>query len=381
MKIKKILLLPLITLLMCSCLSSIKEETIERERAYTLQAVDTLSFNLDSTTHDLSFSISYFEENGNSYLSYYSGEDKSVKYFDFETKNIVNRTVITEDGANGVGKSITGVSYINADTILVSTGTYQMSIVDKDGKVKYKKNFAKPASNIREMIAEPNFQTTHQGIQIGRTLWIPVYARASASKKGGLNNAPTLYKLDLDTDSLTAVMYFPEVYRKGIYGPNFSDFYFTYNMNRKELIWSFAADESIHIYDLASGKQSSQKGESKYFSEIPSATQSIEAFEEYTKFFLLSNSYGPLYYDPYQKIYIRFAERAVSKEQYNKREWWKKRSAIILDEDFQILGEVDFSEYMNHHMGFVTKDAIYFLQAGSVEDKMTFVGFRLKKIK
>ncbi len=152
-------------------------------------------------------------------------------------------------------------------------------------------------------------------------------------------------------------------------------------MNRKELIWSFAADESIHIYDLISGKQSNQKAESKYFSEIPSATQSIEAFEEYTRFFLLSNSYGPLYYDPYQKIYLRFAERAIPKEQYNKREWWKKRSAIILDENYQILGEVDFSEYINHHMGFVTKDAIYFLKAGSVEDKMTFVGFRLKKIK
>jgi hypothetical protein len=324
--------------------------------------------------------MTYFEEGEKEFLAYFSPNDNTIKYFDFDTKKIIDKTVLEQEGPNSVGKNITGVTYINADTILVSTGTYQMSIIDKKGKLKYKKSFAKPASNQKDIIAEPNFQTVHKGIKNNQNIWIPVHPYVSSSQKGGLDNAPALYNLDIKTNEISSVMKYPDVYAKGVYGPNFSSFFYDYNTERKQLVWSFAADESLYVYDLQSKKTSSHNARSKYFNEIPPATQSVDEFEEYTKFFVLSNSYGPVYYDPYQKIYVRFVNRAISQEKYNQREWWKKRSTVILDEKFTILGEVEFSEYINPEMGFVTKKAIYFLLVNDLEDKMTFVGFKLKNI-
>lgn len=372
----------IITLIHCYLFSSCQSynrESLLNNYTHTLQPSDTLYFNLDSATHNMSSSITYFEQEGKEYLAYFSESDNTIKYFDFETKNIVDKTLLNQEGTDGVGKNITGVSFINSDTILVSTGTYQMSIVNRDGKLKYKRSFTKPVVSEVNVIAEPDFSVTHKGIKLNHHIWIPVNAYISYSEKDEFTTTPSLYHLDLTNDKIKAVMRYPDVYTKGSYGLNFADFFFDYNAKKKSLIWSFAADESLHILDLMTNKVISQRAESKYFSEVPAANQ-LEEFEEYTKFFLLSNSYGPLYYDPYQKIYVRFAERAISKEQYNNREWWKKRSAIILNEDFKVLGEVEFSIYINHHMSFVTREAIYFLLTNDVEDKMTFVGFKLKNI-
>lgn len=98
--------------------------------------------------------------------------------------------------------------------------------------------------------------------------------------------------------------------------------------------------------------------------------------------------YGDLVYDPYRKVYYRFAYPAV--ELADEVDWLgravygrKKCSIIILDEDFSIKGETLLPEEVyNTYVYFINKDGLYIskdyqMNYDQSEDFMTFELFDL----
>jgi hypothetical protein len=102
-------------------------------------------------------------------------------------------------------------------------------------------------------------------------------------------------------------------------------------------------------------------------------------------------NYGNLIHDPYRKVYYRIACPATEFEQNEDfKEIYaygrKTFSIIILDEDFNILGETLFPDFIYaSSMMFVRKDGLYistshFKNPDFDEDKLCFTCFELKKL-
>ena len=93
-------------------------------------------------------------------------------------------------------------------------------------------------------------------------------------------------------------------------------------------------------------------------------------------------------YDPYREVYYRFAYPKTELD--DKINWMgksvygrKKFSVIILDKDFQIIGETLFPEAIyNPYASFVSKEGLYISRDYQInydqsEDFMTFELFKL----
>ena len=125
---------------------------------------------------------------------------------------------------------------------------------------------------------------------------------------------------------------------------------------------------------------------SKYFEDIlPWSKPDNERYEE---FYVSSNSYRELAYDEERKILYRMAYRKVNYIGADglRRNWDNKLpSVIILDEDFEKIGEVDLPQNIYYTRSYFTHEGKLYLSLNHPdnnpsEDQMVFVGFKPTKL-
>jgi hypothetical protein len=130
----------------------------------------------------------------------------------------------------------------------------------------------------------------------------------------------------------------PVIYKKGLYGRRFLQYSYCYN-DKNNFVFSFPADSNIYESNLTDyhisypGKSRFQQG-----SIEPVSRKSLEN-DEGGKEYTFRDSYGPIYFDPYKKRYLRIAKQKVSKEAYVAKTTSRKSSIIVFDEHFKIIGE------------------------------------------
>jgi hypothetical protein len=131
--------------------------------------------------------------------------------------------------------------------------------------------------------------------------------------------------------------------------------------NDSELIISFPIDSEIAVFDLKNSTTEWHYGGSKYFHEIPE--WSAPDSNEDERFYIESDSYREVLFDPWKKLYYRFAYRKVNYfDENNMRVNWdyKNPSIVILDEDFRKIGEYDLPENTYYtRNNFVSPEGLY----------------------
>lgn len=164
-----------------------------------------------------------------------------------------------------------------------------------------------------------------------------------------------------------------------------NDTRFSRIFNGKEFIYSFYTAEDIVVASIDHSEIKKIKVKSQH---IDSSTEKQVDSEQGPKLNLELARYGDLVYDPYREVYYRFAYPKTILE--DDIRWWgkavygrKKFSVIILNKDFQIIGETLFPEAMyNSYVFFVNSDGLYIsrdyqMLYGQSEDYMTFELFKL----
>lgn len=164
-----------------------------------------------------------------------------------------------------------------------------------------------------------------------------------------------------------------------------NDTRFSRIFNGKEFIYSFYTAEDIVVASIDHSEIKKIKVKSQY---IDSSTEKQVDSEQGPKLNLELARYGDLVYDPYREVYYRFAYPKTILE--DDIRWWgkavygrKKFSVIILNKDFQIIGETLFPEAIyNSYVFFVNSDGLYIsrdyqMLYGQSEDYMTFELFKL----
>ena len=364
-------------------LISCKNEKSSNLYSYNLKATKTVkSFTLNSDVRYNAFYLYTFKDNKEKeYLSFLNYRTNQILFYDLKTTDFLFKLNLDSEGPNGVVQP-TGFYIKDFDDIYISSYAYSGLIrVDT-------------SSHIVQKIP---YGTTDKGYSV-----VPSYTPSShpyippviidgkiyITQKNAVQFSPaTETPLSVAIDTLQKKCEgLPLTY--GILtdeGLRANDTRFSRIFNGTDFIYSFYVDEDIIVASVDHSKVRRIKVKSKYI-ESPAGIQ--ENSEQGPKLNLELARYGDLVYDPYRGVYYRFAYLKTTLE--DNIRWWgksvygrKKFSVIILNKDFQIIGETLFPEAIyNSYVFFVNKDGLYIsrdyqMLYGQSEDYMTFELFNL----
>ena len=376
----KHLILPL--LLFC-LLSSCKREKGEPQDNYTLEATENIkSFPLDS---DVKYDASYlytFEENGKRYLSFLNYRTTQLLFYDFDTAKFLFKVTLDKEGSNGVVMP-TGYYIKDFNNMYISSSAYFGLIkVDTAKTIVQKIPYRKTDSGYK-IISSYN-ASSHPYLPpvfIGDKMYI---TQQNNERFCPAEKTPISVAIDTIQKKYTSLpLTFSILTEKQVKsnGDRFSRDY-----DGKNFIYSFYVDEDILVTSIDHAEVKRIKAKSKYIN-TPDEKLDFESESAPIKVLTLAR-YGDLIYDPYREVYYRFAYPKTELE--DNVNWWgkaiygrKKFSVIILDKDFQIIGETLFPEAIyNPYASFVSKEGLYISRDYQInydqsEDFMTFELFKL----
>ena len=376
----KHLILPLF--LFCFLISC-KREKGEIQDDYTLEATENIkSFPLDSYVKYNPFYLWTFEENGKRYLSFLNYGTTQLYFYDFDTEKFLSKVTLEQEGPDGVGM-LSGYYIKDFNHIYVSSYIYQGIIrVDTTGVIVQKIPYRKTGSGYK-IISSYN-ASSHPylpPIFIGDKMYI---TQQNNERFCPAEKTPISVAIDTIQKKYTSLpLTFSILTEKQVKsnGDRFSRDY-----DGKNFIYSFYVDEDILVTSIDHAEVKRIRAKSRYI-DSPDEEQPLNA-QKGPQLNLELARYGDLMYDPYREVYYRFAYPKTELD--DKINWMgkavygrKKFSVIILDKDFQIIGETLFPEAIyNPYASFVSKEGLYISRDYQInydqsEDFMTFELFKL----
>ena len=362
---------------------SCKGEKGEPQDNYTLEATENIkSYPLDSYVKYNPFYLWTFEENGKRYLSFLNYGTTQLYFYDFDTEKFLSKVTLEQEGPDGVGM-LSGYYIKDFNHIYVSSYIYQGIIrVDTTGVIVQKIPYRKTGSGYK-IISSYN-ASSHPylpPIFIGDKMYI---TQQNNERFCPAEKTPISVAIDTIQKKYTSLpLTFSILTEKQVKsnGDRFSRDY-----DGKNFIYSFYVDEDILVTSIDHAEVKRIKAKSKYIN-TPDEKLDFESESAPIKVLTLAR-YGDLIYDPYREVYYRFAYPKTELE--DNVNWWgkaiygrKKFSVIILDKDFQIIGETLFPEAIyNPYASFVSKEGLYIsrdyqMNYDQSEDFMTFELFKL----
>ena len=379
----------LFVLIFMSCQSAKKNNT-ERQNEVELVAEKQLVFPLDEQTYYLSKSMFQFEENGKEYL-HFENTQKSlydIVIFDIENRQIAKRIPLSKTGPNGLPAVSGSRPSPDSKQILISQNNIgRLSTINNQGEVVRNYPVETPEGRftafffcsyyntpafvkdscifLNQDILKPNMKRedwpqTHMfaslNLKTGKFKWVPIFY-------------PPIFKEEYDNIA-------------GGHG-----FSYDYNYKERRLVCGFFGYDSLMVTDdLKHIRWYNAK--SKYLKSMkPKLGNSMEGINAIIK--LNENPrYWHIMYDKYRNVYYRFAEMpyklAPNESPYDEPKG-KEFSVIVLNKDFEIIGETRFpgKKYF-YKMSFVGREGLYISENNLEnpqfdENKLVFTCFKIKK--
>lgn len=362
----------------------------KRERPFQLddcylEATGTIkSFSLDSDVRYNAFFLYVFrEDDGKEYLSFLNHRSNQILFYDWKTTDFLFKIELDTEGPHGVVQP-SGYYVKDFNNIYVSSYAYE-------GLIRVDTNAC--------IVQKIPYGMTEDGYKV-----IPSYTPSSQPYVAPFFHDGKMYIIQNDADHLFPIAQTPLTvsidttcckYEGSLqtYGVLSEDVLASKNMkfsrifDGKQLIYSFFTDEDIFVVSADQKETKKIKVKSQYISD-PSIPQ--KSGPEGPRSNLEVARYGNLIYDPYREVYYRFAyPKTELKDDIN---WWgkavygrKKFSVIILDKEFNVIGETLFPEAVyNSYVFFVHEDGLYISRDYQMlyeqsEDYMTFERFSLKR--
>lgn len=344
-----------------------------------------LSFSLDrNTKNSILFLMPYTDENGKEYLTFQNQVENEILFYDINTCNLEFKITPEIAGNNGVGRFL-GYYIQNLDSIYVTSyDTQEISLIDRNSIVKDKIEYDKADDGTP--LSFFCFVTHYYkpATVIGREMYM--YSGPNRL----IEKDPVVFVLDLDTKSMKAL---PFIYPDYPGSDNKTKKYGLENeysrcFNGKEFVYSFFYDEDIYV-SLSPDHDSINriKIKSKYIDQV----KYLAEYGVTPKEFCESPNYGNLLYDKYRDIYYRVAYPPTTIDEKKEKvrsmelmEYGRKNfSIIILDKNFQVIGETLFPNYTyNSKLMLIREDGLYisdshYMNPNFSDDILSFKRFDL----
>lgn len=338
----------------------------KRTKTAHLNYIKEISFDLDSQTTNI-FTASQYIPNENIYS--FMSLDKNILFYDYDTNKLLYKIPLSLPQP-------TTYQYINKDTIiLLDYSTEELIIINNKSEVinsyKIKHNIEYYPSPITK-IAPITF--------INNCIY--VFGNMAGEYNNENNkNRNVLLKYNCLNNTKSYHIPYPDIYKKNWNGTLFRWCYADYTPLHDSFLISFPADHYIYSYDYKQDSitkfyAGSEHIESTFYIKKPK--QEFINADDRTKHFVESDSYSTIIYDQYQNIYYRFAELNSIYEGIPG--WSKELSIIILDSEFNIIGETFIGKVPTtyRYATFITKEGLH-LPHFINENILNFSIYQLKR--
>jgi hypothetical protein len=336
--------------------------------------------------------------NDSIYYTFFNEYNKSIYFYDYLTTKFLYRIQLETEGPNGVYPYRSGYHITSFDSIyFYSLKTNYIYLLNHKGEkyrtFDYFSNYQKSLKDMglrilkKEMIPPTVSVTTEQPLyKIGDKIYMCGAITETFGKVDSINHL-IITIIDTKNNEVEFNVGYPPSYREGNWGEDFYRFAFwCYNDTNGLFLISFPNDHYIYSYqtDFSNVKKiyagSLYAGNIKSlgrpsFIPIPNNMEQAHYFEQYY--------YRSIIYDKYRNIYYRIVEHPW--ENYNDnidiRAWLKPISIIILDSEFNVLGERLLSmEYRLSYMNFfITEAGLYLNKDTGNEDELVYSLFKIKE--
>ncbi len=335
---------------------------------------DTLRFPLAPGVLPETVSFNYFEDAGRKYVTFCDNLTRSLNVYDVE-RQILIKQLHPGPEPDGVSMEKMSAWMMSMDSIYV-VNSYYLYKTSKTGKIQTKFDFTKQQANYS---AQANVSNITPPVFKGNYLYLPAYPDLFPGKLTEIRKMKMMYRVNLDNGKYTLLYKLPAIYQEGLYGALFIMPFYCYN--GEQFIYSFAADPNIYVTDLETNSLSFT-GQSQYLDKVILPVKNekeVATGEGMTKAFNQRDSYGPIFYDPFRRRYLRVAEKKVSPQQLASRDWTKSHTLIIFDENFKIIGESIIDKNINLYSIFTTPNGIY-ARTDGVKDENSLYFVRLQYV-
>lgn len=293
---------------------------------------DTISFQLDENTYNKIKTFNVFSHNKESYIAFYDKRSASVNIFNIHTRQQTNRIVLKHIFSKYESKKISPFVR-NFDSIFINTSR-ALVLIDSTGKKLRSIDFLK-----KPKYAWAEFENTTPPLIKDHHLYASVSPYVNETSISAIKKWRVMYDFDLLEGKATLIYPLPVSYTHKLYGYHFFNHSYCIN-DQGRFVFSFPVDSCIYETDFNDyhnaylGKSHSDSG-----SQAGTAAKSDRAFKQQLKFFLTSDTYSSIYYDPFKKRYLRLMYSGISETDYDAKNTTRQLQLIIFDQHFKIIGE------------------------------------------
>lgn len=359
----------------------------EAGNIYLEKSGDELSLLLDSDTKSNTKSFFLYKDRaGKEYITFQNQLKNEICVYDFEKQEFVDKIMPDIEGNNGVGLFF-GYYMQSADSIfLTNLEVEKIALIDSSAFLKEQFVYDKASD---ETALRRSFSTSNNYHPM-EIIGDKIYAISRCNRKVHPN--PVSITIDLKTKAVDHLPFeYPQIQTPQNPAKAFGvEDNFSRTFDGHRFIYSFYFMEDIFVASIDHKEIQRKNVKSKY---IPSV-RLLDDFGNSTVQDACENpNYGNLIYDPYRSVYYRvafpeteFDHKLQMKEAMELLDYGRKNfSIIILDKEFNILGETLFEDYTyNPGIMFVRKDGLYISSSHPFnpqysDDFLKFQRFELKK--
>ncbi len=394
--LKQLLYLACLLYLLASCID--KTETkqitnskpIDFKQTLALKQSRTFKISLDSLTPQLYGDVQIYEDtiSNKKYLHFFNTPNYQIYFYDLATQELAFTIKLEKEGENGVGKDMRGYQIKNLDSIFVYNYPVELSIVNRNAKKsKVYRVLGSLERDTLLIIPNLNVSSSSPIIFKDNSLIMSGYTGAELEEENAYNRPFVIY-YDLQTQELTYGATYTKAYQNANWGGSeLRHTYAAYNPDKDLIVYSLPIEHSI--YTSKDGKNLTKHyAGSKYFDKIPSLDKPKKSYhtmdmDEIYAVYAERPSYSYIIYDKYRKLYYRIAELPIDKFDPNGgiKTTVKETSIIILDENFNYLGETRMKSMYSPRSFFITEEGLGFVKyiKNGGEDEAFFDLFKIVK--
>ena len=347
-----------------------------------------LAYELDDNTkYQFTALFLYKDRLGNEYLTFKNSKEE-IYFYDLNNEKFLFKTKIEREGPNSIlGPSGYHIEDLN-NIYITSVALPTIFKIDTTGTI----------------VQKIQYETTSQGYHVTPTFksasffYTPLviidsklFITQSPWARSPVSTTPLCVVIDTVNHTQSAYPFFfpPLIEDSELFNSSLTAFIFSREFNGKEFVYSFYYDEDIYVASIDHKQVKKYKIISKYINKVQIGKRASDMLEG-AKNDYGDPCYGNLIYDPYRDVYYRLAYPKVELESGLNyvaltSQGRKKFSIIILDKNFNVIGETLFPEFIyNPSLMFVHKNGLYICNNHSMnpnfnEDVLSFQCFELKK--
>lgn len=327
-------------------------------------------------------------------LTFLNTYTNSIYFYDYSNLSFIKKISFERKGPNGVLRP-SGYYIRNLDSIYIyNDNMLELILVNEKSEIQKKISLTNNM-NLKEMawiFSCPQYapKSVSPFIEINNEILLSGQLMESIPENI-INSFQHTLKLNLDTNTSEYKFNYPiSLYGNNYnwYDSSFTEVFSVLHPDGDKIICSYPVSHNLYIYDINSEKSVKVYGGSNFAGTIKSldfASRKKIPREKLALHFNKQDLYGGILFDKWRNVYYRFLRKSIKNVKINTPIKKKKIAVIIMDKDFNYLGETVLGAWRewNWENSFVTKEGlnIEYLDHNNIDEvTLNFKIFQPKKI-